>query len=468
MVNPGHASKGCVNCKARRIKCDEALPSCQRCSVGGRTCLGYRSYGRRIVGDAQGKPRSMSVSLFDLNFLRPAGQSLDIVKLTSVSAQLTTPSALDTDKLEAGPNDGLEESSATRRQTPSQCILDTVATCFDGLWDPFQSRETRRLMLQSYQNALHMLRVALLSDPHDHALVTPTRSLAFYEVCCFASCRPYSLADQYSQMAVSSDWEDNTWRTHLDAYFAMLRQTSQAATDNSRDSSLLQALQFVYDNNKRELSLNDPSKTDTETAELLLDVCKLRLSNIAQDLAGLFERGPQPRKLDIQKLRLSVKRLYADVLSVSKLISPSESRPSKLLLIEHSAVKILAASLLIEFGEYLHPAEALHNTLEYAGLTSSISLASVAIRKSVSDLLSATRIIGRVRLNESRGEKLHMPSIADAVSVMWPLTVVLAARNQEQTMQDWAGQMLYRVGQEARVPKALHLVRSLAILFLFP
>jgi hypothetical protein len=449
MVNLGHASKGCVNCKARRIKCDEALPSCQRCSVGGRTCLGYRGCGRRMVGDAQGESRSMSVSLCDLNPLRSGSQSLDIVKSTSVSARLMAPSALDTDKMEAGHNDGLEESSAIRRQTPSRCILDTVATCFDGLWDPFQLRETRRLMLQSYHNALHMLRVALLSDPHDHALIAPTRSLAFYEVCCLASCRSYSLADQLSQMTVSSDWEDHTWRTHLDAYFAMFWQTSQAPTDKSRESSLLQALQFVHDHNKRQLSLNDPSKTDTETAVLLLDVCKLRLSNIAQDLAGLFERGPQPRKLDIQKLRLSVKHLHADVLSVSKLLSPSESRRPKLLLIEHAAVQILAASLLIEFGEYLHPAEALCRTREYAGLTSSISLASMAIRKSVSDLLP-------------RGEKLHMPSIADAVSAMWPLFVVRAARNQKKTMQDWAGQNLCQVGQEARVPKALHLVRSLA------
>jgi hypothetical protein len=450
MVNPGHASKGCVNCKARRIKCDEALPSCQRCSVGGRTCLGYRNYGRRMVGDAQGKPTSISVPLCDLSSARSGSQSLDIVKSTSVPARLMDPSALDTDKLDTGPHNGLEESSTIRHQTPSQCILDTVATCFDGLWDPFQSRETRRLMLQSYHNALHMLRVALLSDPHDHALITPTRSLAFYEVCCFASCRSYSLADQSSQMTVSSDWEDNTWRIHLDAYFAMLRQTSQAPTDKSRESSLLQALQFVYDNNKRQLSLNYPSKSDTETTELLLDICKLRLSNIAQDLAGDFKRGPQPRKLDIRKLRLSVKHLYADVLSVCRLISPSESR----LLIEHAAVQILAASLLIELGEYLHPAEALHSTREYAGLTSSISLASVAIRKSVSDLLP-------------RGDNLHISSIADAVSAMWPLTVVLAARNQEQAMQDWAGQVLYRVGQEARVPKALHLVRSLAILLSF-
>lgn len=29
---------GCSTCKARRVKCDEAKPVCQRCSIGGRTC----------------------------------------------------------------------------------------------------------------------------------------------------------------------------------------------------------------------------------------------------------------------------------------------------------------------------------------------------------------------------------------------------------------------------------------------
>jgi hypothetical protein len=183
MVNPGHASKGCVNCKARRIKCDEALPSCQRCVTGGRTCLGYRSYGRRMVKDARDKPSSMSTSLYDLNSLGPERRSLDTAESSSVLARSMAPSASDTDNLGAESNDSLEGSSAIRHQTPGRCILDTVATCFDGLWDPFQSRETRRLMLQSYHNALHMLRVALLSDPHDHTLTTPTRSLAFYEVC---------------------------------------------------------------------------------------------------------------------------------------------------------------------------------------------------------------------------------------------------------------------------------------------
>ena len=182
-MNPGHASKGCVNCKARRIKCDEALPGCQRCVTGGRTCLGYRSYGRRMAKDARGKPSPMSMSLYDPNSLRPERRSLDSAESTSVLTRSMAPFASSTDNSEAESNNRLEGSSTIRHQTPSQCILDTVATCFDGLWDPFQSRETRRLMLQSYHNALQMLRVALFSDPHDPTLTTPTRSLAFYEVC---------------------------------------------------------------------------------------------------------------------------------------------------------------------------------------------------------------------------------------------------------------------------------------------
>ncbi|KAI8950543.1 hypothetical protein F4801DRAFT_602265 [Xylaria longipes] len=32
---------GCLTCKTRRVKCDEALPACLRCTSTGRTCDGY-------------------------------------------------------------------------------------------------------------------------------------------------------------------------------------------------------------------------------------------------------------------------------------------------------------------------------------------------------------------------------------------------------------------------------------------
>ncbi|KAK4448742.1 hypothetical protein QBC34DRAFT_380972 [Podospora aff. communis PSN243] len=48
---------GCITCKIRRVKCDEAKPACQRCTSTGRVCDGYASsttshQSRRALADA--------------------------------------------------------------------------------------------------------------------------------------------------------------------------------------------------------------------------------------------------------------------------------------------------------------------------------------------------------------------------------------------------------------------------------
>lgn len=43
MVNPGHSSKGCMTCRRRHIKCDEGIPSCEKCKASKRMCLGYEA-----------------------------------------------------------------------------------------------------------------------------------------------------------------------------------------------------------------------------------------------------------------------------------------------------------------------------------------------------------------------------------------------------------------------------------------
>ncbi|KAH7069490.1 hypothetical protein FB567DRAFT_456611 [Paraphoma chrysanthemicola] len=42
MPNVGRPSKGCQNCRARKIKCDQKRPSCSQCKRAGRDCQGYR------------------------------------------------------------------------------------------------------------------------------------------------------------------------------------------------------------------------------------------------------------------------------------------------------------------------------------------------------------------------------------------------------------------------------------------
>ncbi|KAF2670717.1 hypothetical protein BT63DRAFT_438337 [Microthyrium microscopicum] len=41
MVYCGKPSRGCQNCKTRRIKCDEVQPACTQCKKSNRTCPGY-------------------------------------------------------------------------------------------------------------------------------------------------------------------------------------------------------------------------------------------------------------------------------------------------------------------------------------------------------------------------------------------------------------------------------------------
>ena len=42
MVFCGKPSKGCGECRSRKIRCDQARPTCSQCVKGNRTCPGYR------------------------------------------------------------------------------------------------------------------------------------------------------------------------------------------------------------------------------------------------------------------------------------------------------------------------------------------------------------------------------------------------------------------------------------------
>jgi hypothetical protein len=50
MVNYG-ISRACLTCKARRIRCDEGRPTCEKCSKSKRTCLGYKDDGDILFRD---------------------------------------------------------------------------------------------------------------------------------------------------------------------------------------------------------------------------------------------------------------------------------------------------------------------------------------------------------------------------------------------------------------------------------
>lgn len=82
MVNLG-PSKGCQTCKARRIKCDQGEPECQRCLRSRRVCGGYakkpkafrfkNEIAKVIAGDAQ-----KDVPRHDIQHIAPSEEHLAV------------------------------------------------------------------------------------------------------------------------------------------------------------------------------------------------------------------------------------------------------------------------------------------------------------------------------------------------------------------------------------------------------
>ncbi|CAK7221349.1 hypothetical protein SBRCBS47491_004498 [Sporothrix bragantina] len=58
----GKVKTGCGTCRTRKVKCDEAKPSCQKCASTGRTCDGYASPFRFYGGDASAPTPSSSTA----------------------------------------------------------------------------------------------------------------------------------------------------------------------------------------------------------------------------------------------------------------------------------------------------------------------------------------------------------------------------------------------------------------------
>ncbi|KAH7129804.1 hypothetical protein B0J13DRAFT_482093 [Dactylonectria estremocensis] len=56
MVFPGRFSTGCLRCRQRKVKCDETKPSCRRCYIYGKVCLGYTDQFQFRYKSANTKP----------------------------------------------------------------------------------------------------------------------------------------------------------------------------------------------------------------------------------------------------------------------------------------------------------------------------------------------------------------------------------------------------------------------------
>ncbi|KAF7562080.1 hypothetical protein G7046_g2059 [Stylonectria norvegica] len=67
---PRKSGTGCVTCRIRRVKCDEAKPACQRCVVSKRQCDGY------LPEDSTVTRRQLAVAVRGLSIVGPVSAAL--------------------------------------------------------------------------------------------------------------------------------------------------------------------------------------------------------------------------------------------------------------------------------------------------------------------------------------------------------------------------------------------------------
>lgn len=107
-------------------------------------------------------------------------------------------------------------------------------------------------------------------------------------------------------MIVNLDPADKTWETHLSGLLSILQQIP----DNTVKFTLIKAVR-ISDSVINVHKAVEPSTVDgLQKASLLLDIVKLQLRKLGAEIDAITHSSPPPlRKLDIQKLQVSIKHI---------------------------------------------------------------------------------------------------------------------------------------------------------------
>jgi hypothetical protein len=260
-------------------------------------------------------------------------------------------------------------------------------------------------------------------------------------------------------MTVASDWDDDTWKVHLEGYLSLLQHSCQEDTEASSLQLLEQALQFNRDDRSAKFSFDTATRNDEEKAILLLHVLKLRLKDLVQDYCRLTQNVTRPRKLDMQRLRFLLQRLLDDLGLMTSTSSPLTHIASCTVQLEHAALRVVAGGLLIECGNILDVTGEFDITRDCANLILSTRVAATDIFAATAILFPDLDTCGMVSV--THGRNVCRVAISSApLSAMWPLFAagVWSSSCSDIAQQCWAREALYYVGKNYHLPRALHLV----------
>ncbi|KAJ5272270.1 hypothetical protein N7478_007395 [Penicillium angulare] len=413
MVNPGHASK---------------------CCVSWRVCLGFgEKQANRQISESH-----ISTSSGDDNEYRAIE--------TSVKSALSIEVLLTSEKY---PNNSLDSAAPRGSDEVSIHVIDTIRKCLRSLHQPLQSLEKRRALLAEYGAATNKLRTTLAVSPHSLALGRSVLLFSIYE------------------MIVNIDLADQTWQLHLEGLLIILSQLphNPHSTSSLEDIGTLHAaIQISKSKGYAFQKLTTYEANSLEKAFLILDVAMLCLRLLVLDCEGLLQRVP--RKIDVQKLRASVKQIQKNLNLFSKICPVAESDSvnhssrdelvNALLLIrwnDYHCLQLITADLLSSTGTFVS-SEGYKETREYHILSSTINEAREGICSAVPVILETEPAW---MISQSQ-EPIKKPT--RGLFVLWHLCCAIKGSNISQPRHNWIRESLWSIGGQAFIPLASALANS--------
>ena len=262
-------------------------------------------------------------------------------------------------------------------------------------------------------------------------------------------------------MAINSEKVFYSWQMHLRGLLALLAYPSSCTS--SVDDALLKNISQE----------TNPDLRISNGASFARSVCSLlmRFYRLAPELESIFPGTHQPRKIDVQKLRVAIKAIHKDsqiALQSYKIHTTAfDSVLACSILNSLRSILVLTSRFLLRSGEYLHGVRSNRTweaSTEFAALKNTINNMVSEIANTATQALSP-EIASHPPTQSSDARPSDTPpsSIKTITGLLhiWPLHTAMTAPGIPNHQVLYFRQALLSIGEVGYLPKATALVSLL-------
>ncbi|KAL7895466.1 hypothetical protein HDV64DRAFT_94759 [Trichoderma sp. TUCIM 5745] len=215
-----------------------------------------------------------------------------------------------------------------------------------------------------------------------------------------------------------------------------------------------------------------------QRASLLLDIIKLQLRKLVTEIDAVSSHSRPPlRKLDMQKLQVSIKRIRKHLelfsLMVGDRLGPTMANIGQssqqmergsqntvadelfmMQWVQFYTLQVMTSAILLKIGEILHPEATYYGKREFTVLSHIIQEAADGICSITASFVGPC--------SRTATDRLEMPQTraTQALLLIWPLFCVSTAPGLTDGQRCWAREVLWAIGEQHSIPKALSLACS--------